>query len=197
MSMGPGAGMSGSVGSMSENGGNANVPSDIKSLINTIQQATDTLKSSGFGNLVGGGGGGMGGGVGMGGAMSGGGSMGSGMNMGFSGGAVDAQSVCSAKLPPRQACVASNSRCDERLFFVLKEAREIPDPSIITDLFSRFGDLIDAVCIRGKKCGYARYASRLSSSQAMACLNNEDLLGSRLKIEVADEERKNKRPRVD
>ena len=192
MSMGPGASMSDKV---------ANVPSDIKSLISTIQQATETLKSSGFGNLVGAGGGGvMEGGAGMGGGGGmgmGGGGVGMGGAMGYSGGSVDAQSVCSAKLPPRQPCVPSNTRCDERLFFVLKEAREIPDPAIITDLFCRFGDLIDAVCIRGKKCGYARYGSRLSSSQAMACLNNEDVLGSRIKIEVADEERKPKRARLD
>ena len=130
--------------------------------------------------------------------MGGGGGMGGGAAAASGGiGNVDAQNVCSAKLPARQPCVPSNTRCDERLFFVLKEAREIPDPAIITDLFCRFGDLIDAVCIRGKKCGYARYASRLSSSQAMACLNNEDVLGSRIKIEVADEERKPKRARMD
>ena len=187
-SMGPAAGMGSMGGGMAAE---PTVPANIKSLISTIQQATETLKTSGFGNLVGG--------VASVGSMGGMGSMGGGGGGGGfgGGGAVDAQNVCSAKLPPKQPTLPPNTRCEERLFFVLKEAREIPDPAIITDVFCRFGDLIDAQCIRGKKCGYARYANRISSGQALETLNGEDLLGSRLKIEVADEERRNKRPRVD
>jgi len=149
------------------------VPSDVKTLIDTIQQATDALKHSGFGSVLGNGG--SGGGVND----------------------VDAQLVCSAILPPKQPILPTNTKTEERLFFVLREALDLPDPAIITDAFCRFGNLIEAQCIRNKKCGYARYGSKLSANQAIVTLNGEDLLGSRIKVEVADEDRRGKRPRTD
>jgi len=157
-----------------------NIPNHVQSLITNIKQATEALKSSGFGNLI------------------------SGPNgecrpelLDDDISTVDAQTVCSAKLPSKQCVLPSNVRCEERLFFVLKDARHMPNPAIITDVFSRFGNLIDAACIRGKKCGYARYGDRKSANQALKMLDNEDLLGSRLKVEVAAEDWRNKRARID
>ena len=74
---------------------------------------------------------------------------------------------------------------------------EAPPPGIVTDVFCRFGNLIDAYCLRGKKCGYARYASKESAAEALAVLNDVTLVGSRLKVVEADEEKSGKRPRLD
>jgi len=176
------------------------LPDKIQNLVSTIAQATDAIKSSGFGEVLGSvgfNGGSRGGGMG-------GGSMGRGMGRGSMGGPVlgagvnDAQKVCSAKLPAKEQLVPGNTKCEERLFFVLKDARDCPDPDIITDLFCRFGQLIEAGCIRGKKCGYARYGRKENAARALAMLDGEDLLGSRFKVEVAeDQTSRTKRPRYD
>ena len=187
--MGGGMAMSGTMGGSMGAGTGANVPGHVQSLISTIKEATEALKGSGFGAMIGDampvtGSGGIGNGGGFGNGMSG---------MGVS----DAQKVCSAKLPDRQPILAENTRCEERLFFVLKDARDIPNPEIITDVFCRFGNLIDAVCLRGKKCGYARFGNKASADAVMRELNGEDLLGSRMKIEIADEERGARKRRID
>ena len=172
--MGPGGGFDQSAAA---GGGNNAVPAHIQGLISTIKEATQAINSAGFGSAMGGGG-----------------------NYNFltnNSAAVDAQKVCSARLPAKQPLCEPNKRMEERLFFVLKEARDCPDPAIITDVFARFGNLIDATCLRGKKCGYARYADKASANQAVAVLNNQDLLGSRMKIEIADDERGSKRRRID
>jgi len=168
------------------------MPSDIQSLVTSIQAATEALKASGYGNVIGGSGGGV---AITNTAMGGGGDSVFGGNFGAGN---DAQSVCSAKLPDRQPTLPANTRAEERLFFVLKDARDPPPPAIVTDLFCRFGDLIDAYCLPRKKCGYARYARKESASAALAALHDEDLCGSRLKVVLADEEKGGgKRPRLD
>jgi hypothetical protein len=176
-------------GPMSANAGGGEIksmPSDIQSLVTSIQAATEALKASGYGNVIGGG-------VATNTAMGGGGVFGGNFGAGD-----DAQSVCSAKLPDRQPTLPANTRAEERLFFVLKDARDPPPPAIVTDLFCRFGDLIDAYCLPRKKCGYARYARKESASAALAALHDEDLCGSRLKVVLADEEKGGgKRPRLD
>jgi hypothetical protein len=170
------------------------MPSDIQSLVTSIQAATEALKASGYGNVIAGGG--SGGGVAITNTAMGGG--GGGVFGGNFGAGNDAQSVCSAKLPDRQPTLPANTRAEERLFFVLKDARDPPPPAIVTDLFCRFGDLIDAYCLPRKKCGYARYARKESASAALAALHDEDLCGSRLKVVLADEEKGGgKRPRLD
>lgn len=183
----------GGVESAGVGGAGKSMPSDILSLVNSIQAATEALKASGYGNVVGGGGGVSSAGAGIGSGVM------SSMAMGGFGGSaeVDAQAVCSAKLPGRQAVLSANTRAEERLFFVLKDAREPPHPAIITDLFCRFGNLIDAYCLPRKKCGYARYASKENAAAAMAALDDQDLLGCRFKVVLADEEKSGKRARLD
>ena len=58
---------------------------------------------------------------------------------------------------------------------------------MLIDVFCRFGNLIEVYLIRGKKCGYANYATTESAAACVACLNGEDLLGSRLVVEKAEE----------
>lgn len=160
------------------------LPDNIQNLVSTIAKATEVIKTAGYSNVLSN--------VGYGGQVNTAGAASFGILK------KDAQDVCSAKLPPKESTVASNMRCEERLFFVLRDARDCPDPDIITDVFCRFGNLIDAACLRGKKCGYARYASKESAARAIACLDGEDLLCSRFKVEVAeDQSSRGKRPRYD
>ena len=86
--------------------------------------------------------------------------------------------------------------CQQRLFFVCKETRDIPPPYMIKDLFSRFGNLIEAYLMKGKNCGYAKYATKESAQTAIRVLNEQTAMGCFLKVMVA-EESSNKRPRKD
>ena len=161
--------------------GASSMPPDIKSLVSTIQHATQMLAASGYvapdavgavGSMVG--------------------------SMGES--PLDA-SMCSPflaqNLPQGPVPMASmGTPCEQRLFFVCKESRELPPPHIIKDLFSRFGNLIEAYLMKGKNCGYAKYARKDCAVQAMQTLNEQTVMGSFLKVMVA-EESSNKRPRME
>lgn len=160
-------------------GGDAPLPDNIKALVDNIKQAADVLKTSGFGDLAGG----------IGGA--------SGRKM-LGDDVKDVQEVCSATLPPKQEQLPMNTKSVQRLFWVLKDARDSPNPEVMKDVFCRFGDLIEVYCLKGKKCGYARYASEEAAGRAIKCLDGEDLLGSRFRVEIAEEQGSDaKRPRRD
>ena len=162
-------------------GAAAGMPSDVKSLVATIQHATQMLSASGYvapdalgamNNVMG----------------------------GMKETPVD-PSMCSpflaANLPAGPVPLASiGSNCERRLFFVCKDCPELPPPHILTDLFSRFGNLIDAYLMKGKNCGYAKYASAESADHAVKVLNEQTLCRSFFKVMIADES-SNKRPRVD
>jgi len=168
-----GGGHRGSFGSGSSMGGaNPNMPSDIKNLVNTIQHATQMLQASGYAPSVG---------------------MNSGVPDTF-----DA-SMFSGELPVPQPLASSGTQCEERLFFVCKNSRDNPPAHILTDVFSRFGNLIEAYLMKGKKCGYAKYASKESAQRAIQGLNEQTLMGSYLKVLVAEESSADraKRPRMD
>jgi len=188
---------------------NASMPPDIKNLVTTIQHATQMLQASGYAAPVEGLGGGMGGmgtmGMGgMGGGMSG---MGGG-GMASHNHSMQQQesssvepSMCSdwlaSNLPQGPVSLAATgSPCEMRLFFVCKESRESPPPHIIKDLFSRFGNLIDAYYMKGKNFGYAKFACKESATSAMKVLNEQTIMGSFLKV-VEAEENIAKRPRMD
>jgi len=172
-----GGGHRGSFGSGSNMGGggissNPNMPSDIKNLVNTIQHATQMLQASGYAGSVG---------------------------MGSGGSSTFDPSMFSGELPPPQPLASSGTQCEERLFFVCKNSRDNPPPHILTDVFGRFGNLIEAYLMKGKKCGYAKYASKESAERAILGLNEQTLMGSYLKVLVAEESSADraKRPRMD
>ena len=96
--------------------------------------------------------------------------------------------MCSVPLPPTQPMVGSDAACEERLFIVFKECRGDPPPQhILNDVFGRFGGLIEIYLLKGKKCGYAKYASKESSQACMKTLNHQTLCDSFLKVMVAEE----------
>jgi RNA recognition motif-containing protein len=171
-SFGSGSSMGGGGGGGGVSSSNPNMPSDIKNLMSTIQHATQMLQASGYGPSVG---------------------MGSGVPNNLD------PSMFSGELPPPQPLASSGTQCEERLFFVCKNSRDNPPPHILTDVFSRFGNLIEAYLMKGKKCGYAKYASKESAQRAIMGLNEQTLMGSYLKVLVAEESSADraKRPRMD
>lgn len=174
-----GGGHRGSFGSGSSMGGgasNPNMPSDIKNLVNTIQHATQMLQASGYAP-----------------------STGVGSNNGAGVASTFDSSMFSGELPTPQPLATTGSQCQERLFFVCKDSRDNPPPHILTDVFGRFGDLIEAYLMKGKKCGYAKYASKEAAQRAIQGLNEQTLMGSYLKVLVAEESSADraKRPRMD
>jgi len=172
-----GGGNRGSFGSGSSMGASPsqNMPSDIKNLVSTIQHATQMLQASGY-------------------AGPGGPSLG----QNTANGNFDS-SMFSGELPPSQPLAPSGTQCQERLFFVCKDSRDNPPPNILTDVFGRFGNLIEAYLMKGKKCGYAKYATKESAQRAIQGLNEQTLMGSYLKVLVAEESSADraKRPRMD
>jgi len=159
----------------------ANMPSDVKSLVSTIQHATQMLAQSGYVAPD---------------AMSTVGKMMGNMSESMLDPSMMSSYLASA-LPPGPVPMASlGTPCAERLFFVCKESREVPPPHIVKDLFSRFGNLIEAYLMKGKNCGYAKYATKESAQTAIRVLNEQTVMGCFLKVMVA-EESSNKRPRTD
>ena len=109
-------------------------------------------------------------------------------------------SMFSGHLPPVQPLAHKDANCEERLFVVFKECRGDPPPQhILNDVFGRFGNLIEIYTLKGKRCGYAKYASKDSAIRAMNTLNHQTLCGAFLKVMVAEQSysEKVKRQRVD
>jgi hypothetical protein len=162
-------------------GVNSSMPPDVKNLVSTIQHATQLLAASGYVPPD---------------------SLGSMANaMGNMQEASLDPTMCStylaSNLPPGPVPLATmGSPCEMRLFFVCKESRENPPPHVIKDVFSRFGNLIEAYLMKGKNCGYAKYASKESATAAIRALNEQTIMGSFMKVMEA-EESSAKRPRMD
>lgn len=155
----------------------------------------------GMGSRLGGNGrmGGMGGmgGVGGMGGMGGGRMGGGGMDSSLS---AETQRRCSAHLPPSLPVLSPDHEVKQRLFFVIRDCNDHTAPELVTDLFCRFGNLINAHTLKGKKCGYARYASVESAEQCIKVLNGEKFNGGVMKVEKAEPEKYtkdySKRPRM-
>lgn len=158
-------------------GVNPSLPADVKTLVSTIQHATQLLRNSGYvppealGSL--------------------------GVPVVEPGPAPPMPQMPSGpNLPPVQPKAPFGSDCVMRLFFVCKEARELPSPHMLNDVFSRFGNLIDAYLLKGKIFGYAKFASKESAMAAIEGLNGQNVMGTYLKVMEA-EEPSSKRARVD
>jgi len=78
-----------------------------------------------------------------------------------------------------------------RLFIVL--TKPVPD-YILQDVFSRFGALEYVHLQKDKNYGYAKYTTSVSAQYAMQYLNNTDIHGQKIKIQVANPP--NNEPRV-
>jgi len=158
-------------------GGQGQLPAEIKTLVNTIQHATQMLNQAGYGDAV---------------SVPG---AGPGVNVVF-----DPDTMFSGSLPPTQPLLRGSNNCAQRLFVVFKECRgDAPPQHILNDVFCRFGNLIEVYLMKGKKCGYVKYATVESAQQAIDTLNEQTLCGSFLKVMVAEDNyaEKNKRARLE
>ena len=75
--------------------------------------------------------------------------------------------MCGVSLPPPQPMVGHSMEVEQRLFFALRDTPEYPSSEMLIDLFGRFGDLVNANRLKGKRCGYVRYGSLASAERAI------------------------------
>jgi len=75
----------------------------------------------------------------------------------------------------------------ERLFLVCTPGP--PPVYALKDVFGRFGGLIDVYLLKGKRCGYALFSSSDSAEEARTTLNGQEVLGSRIKVMLAEPSR--------
>ena len=112
----------------------SNMPPNIKSLVDTIQQATAALQASGYG--------GLGGAGGLGAVMH-----------GLGAGPFD-PSMFSGQLPDSQPLAPSGAECAERLFFVCKAAVTTTPVINFTRLQSYSPVIVFQSCCRKLHCFY-------------------------------------------
>ncbi|KAJ9600031.1 hypothetical protein L9F63_009673, partial [Diploptera punctata] len=97
-------------------------------------------------------------------------------------------------LPPPQPLAPPGMETAERLFVVCTP--KAPPPHIMTDLFSRFGNLIDMHILNGRNYGYVKYGSKESAQQAMQALHGQEMCGAVIKVKTADPPSDSSRKRV-
>jgi RNA recognition motif-containing protein len=98
--------------------------------------------------------------------------------------------------PPMSPSEASSDRNypeGSRLFIVL--TKPVPD-YILQDVFSRFGALEYVHLQKDKNYGYAKYTTSASAQYAMQYLNNTDIHGQKLKIQIANPPDPRKRQKI-
>lgn len=102
-----------------------------------------------------------------------------------------------AVLPNPQPFADPSAEVAARLFIVCQP--RAPPEQVLKDVFSRFGDLIDVWMVGDRNFGYAKFSSKISADAAIAGLNEQEILGMKVKVLHADppkNESSRKRPRV-
>jgi len=98
--------------------------------------------------------------------------------------------ICSAVLPSPKETISQDADVEQRLFFIIRECTErVILPEMITDLFCRFGELINAHVMKGKRCGYARYGSAVSAEHCIQTLQGARFYDGSLKVQKAEPEK--------
>lgn len=91
--------------------------------------------------------------------------------------------VCSVSLPAPMPLAEPGSSCVQRCFIVCVQ-KALPS-NILSNVFSRFGNLIDVYMLPNKNCGYAKYANANSAQNAIQTLNGAEICGVKLKVSAA------------
>ncbi|KAG4078717.1 hypothetical protein HA402_015307 [Bradysia odoriphaga] len=102
---------------------------------------------------------------------------------------------CSVSLPSVAPLAKTDTPCAQRCFIVCVP-KALPS-KMLSNIFCRFGDLLDVYMLQNKNCGYAKYASEESASNAIKVLNGAEICGVKLKVMEAEEPRDAKRKRYD
>ncbi|KAK4879522.1 hypothetical protein RN001_007668 [Aquatica leii] len=103
---------------------------------------------------------------------------------------------CNVKLPDIKPLCSIDTKVVARCFIVCSQ-QPLP-PSVLRNIFCRFGNLIDVYLLFNRNCGYANYASRESAESAIMTLHGAEVCGTRIKVLEAEERDNNrKRQRLD
>lgn len=89
-------------------------------------------------------------------------------------------------LPAPKPLADSGSSCVQRCFIVCVQ-KALPS-NILSNVFSRFGSLLDVYMLPNKNCGYAKYANVNSAQNAIQKLNGAEVCGVKLKVMEAEEQ---------
>lgn len=87
-------------------------------------------------------------------------------------------------LPGVKPLAPKDSPVKERLFIVIAP-ETVPD-HVLEDCFCRFGNMISAYFMPGRKYGYVKYADAESARKAIECLHGQTICGNYLKVILAD-----------
>lgn len=74
----------------------------------------------------------------------------------------------------------AGSPCVQRCFIVCVQ-KALPS-NILSNVFSRFGGLLDVYMLPNKNCGYAKYDNADSAQNAIKILNGAEVCGVKLKV---------------
>ncbi|CAM9283702.1 unnamed protein product [Lampetra planeri] len=88
------------------------------------------------------------------------------------------------KLPPRQPLASQDSEMKERLFLVFSGMP--PSQEALTDVFCRYGNLIEVYVLPQKNYGYAKFADGDCAKDAMDSLHGQEVCGVKMKVLPAD-----------
>ncbi|KAF5288718.1 hypothetical protein FQA39_LY15290 [Lamprigera yunnana] len=104
--------------------------------------------------------------------------------------------ACNIKLPDVKPLCSIDTKVIARCFIVCSQ--QPLSPSILRNVFCRFGNLIDVYLLFNRNCGYANYATRESAENAITTLHGIEICGTRIKVLEAEERDGNrKRQRLD
>lgn len=142
------------------------VQGNLQVLVQTIEKATSMLQQAGLAG-AGGAGAGM-----------------STASLGSAGGDKQYVRYTKVPLPGTKPLAPKDSPLQERLFIVLSP-ETVPD-YILEDCFCRFGSMISAYFMPGRKYGYVKYADAESARMAIDCLHGQSLGGNYMKVILAD-----------
>lgn len=93
--------------------------------------------------------------------------------------------ICNVKLPPTQPLASIDAPVAQRCFLVCQP--HPPPISVLRDVFSRFGNLIDIYTLPNKNVGFVKYASVRSAQDARKTLHGAEICGIRVKVLQAEE----------
>lgn len=100
----------------------------------------------------------------------------------------------SVKLPDKKLLSSADTKTVSRCFIVCSQPP--PSPTLLKDIFCRFGNLIEVYLLYNRNCGYANYASKESAESAIAILHGAEICGTRFKVMEAEERDNSKRKRL-
>ncbi|RZC36089.1 RRM 1 domain containing protein [Asbolus verrucosus] len=106
----------------------------------------------------------------------------------------DGDALCSVKLPDPQPLAAIDQETESRCFVVCTP--NPPPNSVLRDIFSRFGNLIDVYMLNNRNCGFAKYANKESAENAIKTLHGAEVCGVRIKVLKAEEKPDQNRKRL-